>query len=273
MITVIYHGDCLDGFGGAWAAWKKLGKKARYIPALSRDTLPKEAYGNEILYLIDYTYKASLLAELLKNNKQVTALDHHVTSEKQVRETTDFRYDIQKSGTTLAWEYFHPKEKTPRLLKHIEDGDIWRFSMSGTRDIYPIALMTPWTFPTFSKLVRDVEQTASRKKLVARGALLNAYRDTLIDMIIKNKEEVLFEGSKIFAVNAPIFQSQIGHLLSSDRPYAIVWNKGQDGIRVSLRSHGKIDVSAIAARYGGGGHKGAAGFEIKSGQPIPWKTI
>ena len=31
-------------------------------------------------------------------------------------------------------------------------------------------------------------------------------------------------------------------------------------VRVSLRSEGDYDVSGIAKRYGGGGHKNAAGF-------------
>jgi phosphoesterase RecJ-like protein len=36
-----------------------------------------------------------------------------------------------------------------------------------------------------------------------------------------------------------------------------------DFTRVSLRSKGNLDVSAIAAKFGGGGHRRAAG--IKSG--------
>lgn len=35
---------------------------------------------------------------------------------------------------------------------------------------------------------------------------------------------------------------------------------GEQGLRVSLRSRGTVDVSEIAVRFGGGGHKNAAGF-------------
>ena len=31
-IVIIYHTDCRDGFGAAWAAWKKFGDSATYIP-------------------------------------------------------------------------------------------------------------------------------------------------------------------------------------------------------------------------------------------------
>ena len=37
-----------------------------------------------------------------------------------------------------------------------------------------------------------------------------------------------------------------------------------DGIKVSFRSSGGQDVSAIAANFGGGGHKAASGATIKS---------
>lgn len=38
----------------------------------------------------------------------------------------------------------------------------------------------------------------------------------------------------------------------------------KDFIKVSLRSKGNIDVSSIAREFGGGGHKNAAGYRIKS---------
>lgn len=38
----------------------------------------------------------------------------------------------------------------------------------------------------------------------------------------------------------------------------------EDSCKISLRSDGDIDVSTISCEYGGGGHKGAAGFNIKS---------
>ncbi len=38
----------------------------------------------------------------------------------------------------------------------------------------------------------------------------------------------------------------------------------KNGCKISLRSDGDIDVSKISAIYDGGGHKGAAGFNVKS---------
>ncbi len=41
---------------------------------------------------------------------------------------------------------------------------------------------------------------------------------------------------------------------------------GDDKFKGSLRSRGRVDVSAIAGRFGGGGHRNAAGF-VASGSP------
>ena len=39
-ISVLYHADCPDGFGGAYAAWKKFGDTAEYIPVKYGRTPP-----------------------------------------------------------------------------------------------------------------------------------------------------------------------------------------------------------------------------------------
>lgn len=47
---------------------------------------------------------------------------------------------------------------------------------------------------------------------------------------------------------------------TSEAEVACVCKETAEGIRVSLRSVSEIDVSAVAARFGGGGHRYAAGF-------------
>jgi hypothetical protein len=63
-------------------------------------------------------------------------------------------------------------------------------------------------------------------------------------------------------VNSPVLQSELGDVLATGHPFAGVWWQGSgDAARWSLRSTpGGVDVSLIAARYGGGGHRTAAGF-------------
>ena len=47
-----------------------------------------------------------------------------------------------------------------------------------------------------------------------------------------------------------------------DIKIAMIWYVDKESVRISLRTRGDVDVSEIAAKYGGGGHKPASGFEI-----------
>jgi nanoRNase/pAp phosphatase (c-di-AMP/oligoRNAs hydrolase) len=97
----------------------------------------------------------------------------------------------------------------------------------------------------------------------------------VIDSIVANAEIVKFAGHKAFVANSPALVSEIGHVLATKaNGVGIVWVKKGDKLKVSLRSNGKVDVSKIAVKYGGGGHKAAASFSlpIKKGTlTFPWK--
>ena len=46
-----------------------------------------------------------------------------------------------------------------------------------------------------------------------------------------------------------------------DVELAVVFKEAECGYRISMRSTGRIDAASIASKFGGGGHKMAAGFE------------
>lgn len=75
--------------------------------------------------------------------------------------------------------------------------------------------------------------------------------------------EVMFNGYKCFAVNMGMMSSDdfvINNIDDYDMLIGFVFN-GHEW-RYSLRST-KVDCSKVAMLYGGGGHKGAAGFNTK----------
>ena len=69
-IVVIYHDQCRDGFGAAYAAWKKFGDKASYIPRKTQEAVPEGLESKEI-YIVDYSYKKPILEELRAKNIRV----------------------------------------------------------------------------------------------------------------------------------------------------------------------------------------------------------
>ena len=132
-IAILYHGGCPDGFGGAYAAWKKFGDAADYIPLKHGKPAPENLDGKD-LYFIDFCYPQLIMDQLAKLAKSITVLDHH----EGVRDVaTKFPgvFDINHSGATIAWNYFHPDTSTPMLLKYVEDGDLYRFDLPNSREI------------------------------------------------------------------------------------------------------------------------------------------
>ena len=61
-----------------------------------------------------------------------------------------------------------------------------------------------------------------------------------------------------------LFASELGNRLAQESgTFGLVWELVSGGeVKVSLRAAGRVDVAAIAAGYGGGGHPNAAGFRM-----------
>ena len=273
-IVVIYHGGCADGFSGAWAARKKFGSRATYIGAFDRNVPSKGLRGKEI-YLIDYTYKLPVIQKLIRENKRVTAIDHHVTAREAVMRTRDHSFDLKHSGAVLAWKYFHLGRLVPQFLRYVEDFDLWRFKLPQTRELMAFLDWHEQDFKVWDKLIRGFESAKTRRAYAEKGSLVLASQSRIQrDIIETGAELVRFSGYRAYAVNSPVFISDIGHELAKrSRTLAIIWAAQRGAIRVSLRSSGKIDVAKIAERYGGGGHKNAAGFILPEGTKLPWKRI
>ena len=100
------------------------------------------------------------------------------------------------------------------------------------------------------------------------------YENAKIEKIIEKADRALFQGRQALVVNSPILKSAVGNaLLKRGVSLAIVWRREGNKIYVSLRSTDKIDVSKLAQRYGGGGHKRAAGFTYPAGVKLPWRYL
>jgi oligoribonuclease NrnB/cAMP/cGMP phosphodiesterase (DHH superfamily) len=273
-IVVIYHGKCPDGFGGAWAAWKKFGAKAAYFPAFDR-AAPPVVLKNKIVYIIDYTYDAPIIKKLLKDNIRVTAIDHHVSQLDAIKLTEKYSYDVNHSGAVLAWQYFHPGEKMPMLLRYIEDRDIWKWKVPHAREMLMLVDLTPFDFKAWSRLAKDIDNPHMHATYLKKGALLELHYRSLYEKLLPNAELVTFAGHKVYALNCPYyFADDLGHELAlKTKSFSVLWSESGGRIRCSLRSTGKIDVSKIAKKYGGGGHKAASGFSFPVGKATPWKLL
>ncbi len=87
-----------------------------------------------------------------------------------------------------------------------------------------------------------------------------------VQRILDSAHRVCVGSRRVEAVNSPILRSAVGHELAKRAafgfPIGVAYRLGGSHVDVSIYSIGDVDVSAIAAEFGGGGHRNAAGFSV-----------
>ena len=271
---MLYHADCADGFGAAWAAWKKLKNTAQYIavPPNNRK-LPPVAQKTDV-FTLDYSFPQDTIAGLRSQVKSLTVIDHHESNKEAALLADDHLFQLSHSGAVLAWKYFHSTKPVPRLLQYVEDYDLWKFQLSHARELAESLSLYDLNFKTWEKLTRDFERK-NIQKYVEEGKILLRLRDRRIGRLIGYGEKINFEGHRALLVNSPFYVSEVGHsIVKHGTPIAIIWSRREQKIVVSLRSDGtSVNVAKLAERYGGGGHAAAAGFSMKVKDFLKFKKV
>src|SRR6185369_16472925 len=146
MTLCIYHGNCADGFGAAWAVRKALGEIDFHAGVYQED--PPDVAGKDVV-MVDFSYKRPVLLEMAKNAKSILIIDHHKTAAEDLVNlpaNVITKFDMNHSGAVLTWKHFFPDQEPPILLLHIEDRDLWRFALQNTRQIQASVFSYPYDF-------------------------------------------------------------------------------------------------------------------------------
>ena len=262
---VIYHENCSDGFAAAYSAWKLLGDKAEYYPA-KYGSHPPNVEGKTVV-ILDFSYNNATTKKMIAEAKSLLVIDHHKSAMTELHDITCTHFDMNQSGAMLAWKFFHPSKEAPRLIKLIEDRDLWRWEIPYSREFSAAFDMVKFDFEEYEKFLADSEVDNAQ----ARGAYILAYSETVISKIAKNASPRRMGGKSVLVVNSPAWMSEIGNNLGLACDFAVVWYYDHRSmqVKVSLRAyHDDTDVSEIAKKFGGGGHRKAAGFSLPAGLSI-----
>lgn len=272
--VILYHGNCPDGFGGAFSAWKKFGDTVEYIPLKHGRPAPEGLAGAH-LYFIDFCYSKEVMDQIVADAASVTVLDHHEGVREIVESMPEYVYEKDHSGAVIAWKYFHPHSEVPLLLSYVEDGDLYRFALADSRALLAYVYSKPFEFGVWDALVAELESDVRGAEMIAHGQIFAEHSRLLIDELVEHASLVRFEGYDCyFAPTISVFASDLGNLLARKQaPMALVVQARPDGLRVSLRGDGSVDVAKIAQKYGGNGHPNASAFSLPWGTPIPWEPI
>lgn len=295
-VLIAYHAHCVDGFTAAWVAassMKMVGKRfdmlpmeyteqdtARLLTKLSTETNYLE------LYVVDFSLSMDALEYLQEElpDVETVILDHHKTAFERYFPTQAAKLTAHtvctgkilgatvylnnnKSGASIAWAHFNPTFTPPAIVAYVEDYDLWRFKLGDdTRYVNSYLSSRPKCLAEWNKVqqkLRTYPQT-----ILDAGKLIY---DNFIDKCKEYAEDavpVTLASKEGLAVACPgEYADQVGNILTVHSgtfgaTYHPVTCNGKGMFKWSIRSQDDYDVSEIAANYGGGGHKNAAGFEL-----------
>ena len=252
---------------------------------------------NEIVYIVDYSIPTEQMDKLLKITPNVIWIDHHKSAIEKYKdydkEVAGLRYD-GIAGCMLTYIYliemtnsdgeivrdFEPmlEKNAPWFTKFIADYDVWKFEYGdNTRffekgfslfphepqdDIWKTLLTEDSLFKIKYRGSTDEEVLPKNiQTIIDNGKTITAYRHNIMkDYCEKKGFETTLDGHTCYAVNMALMGTD-DFVIPNVNDYELLVSFSYDGKiwSYSLRSE-TVDCSELAAKYGGGGHKGAAGF-------------
>jgi oligoribonuclease NrnB/cAMP/cGMP phosphodiesterase (DHH superfamily) len=275
-VICIYHGKCADGFTAAWAVRTAL-EDIEFYPGVYQEP-PPDVTGRDVI-IVDFSYKRPVLEEMVRVARSIVILDHHKTAAEDLAgfeappsgpydprnpPTGIFAlFDMDRSGAGLAWDYFHSNALRRRLINYVEDRDLWRFDLRGSREVSAYIFSHDYSFENWDQIDAQLEGCLDHAINVG-AAIERKHHKDVSELVGVCKRRLKIGGIEVWAASLPYtLTSDAGHLMAKGEPFAACYWDTPAGRVFSLRSTDEgADVSVIARQYGGGGHRNASGFKV-----------
>ena len=297
---IVYHQvkpgiDCPDGICAAWIVAKALQERGCTEFELIGDSylndgdyqqpeyvLPFDLASRQVI-IVDFSYPQQVLEHIASFASEVIVLDHHKSRgeflvQMSLENIIKGGFDEQECGATFAWRYFFPDKPQPWFLRYVLQRDIGADgyyqgqipnseaigeAMSARRQ----GKVGIDAFPVFDELL-----SVSVADLMSEGMPKILQRNRFIESYLSewdcDSRYIEIAGVKVpyFPLPPHLFRyySMVGAMGAARyHEYPFVAVVTEDFQKISLRSRPDgADVSEIAKKLGGGGHKHAAGFSL-----------
>lgn len=204
-------------------------------------------------------------APLFRNAKQTFCIDHHISNGSFAGEN----YVVPEASSTSELVYnLADKEKISRetaealYLGIVHDTGVFQYSCAGPSTFMAAAELLKKGIDA-PKMIQDTfyVKTYAQNQILGRAlmeSILFLHGACIVSYIRKSTME-------FYKVTPKELDGIVNHLRNTKgvRVAVFMYELEDEVYKVSLRSDDTVDVSSIAARYGGGGHKKAAGFTMQ----------
>jgi oligoribonuclease NrnB/cAMP/cGMP phosphodiesterase (DHH superfamily) len=246
-------------------------------------TISESVKGRNVV-MVDFVYPYNMILEIMKLSTTFIILDHHETARVMLNKiSNEYKiFTMDKSGVGITWEYFYPNKPMPPVWNLVQDRDIWtkKFKESDSLSAYLSSIDED--FEIWEQLYDEEILRTS----IEKGREWNEYRQIIIKKYCREKGTNMVVqriDGKLYLVaytESPIIggNTDTGSIVLQLYPvcdFAVVtghniWNNTSS---FSLRStDNRADVSNIAKKIGGGGHRNAAGAGTKLAYHLPFEV-
>jgi oligoribonuclease NrnB/cAMP/cGMP phosphodiesterase (DHH superfamily) len=268
---VLYHENCRDGFGSAYAVWRATEQRASVVyqpmgyQPTNFDEIVRQCTGRHVL-MLDISFKLNQMEQLRNVAASFLVIDHHKSARDNLASFPEENkiFDMTHSAAVLTWQWCFPNETVPELFLYIEDRDLWNKKLDRSDD-FSMAFFT-MTFKTYDDLMNT-----SLNEVKTAGKYYVQYQQHIMNGILDHTQFFAdwIDGRMVVygCVESSVFVSDLGSKMMARFPeldFAVVLHHTLDSTKFSLRStNERADVSIIASLLGGGGHRNASGVKVK----------
>jgi uncharacterized protein len=267
-VYCIHHSADLDGHcsGAIVKFYEKSTKLIGIDYGQKLDLL--QFHRDDEVYMVDFSLSYPQMIEL-SNRCKLVWIDHHKSSLKiDLKQFNGLAliHDLTKAACELTWNYFScfPPPEAVYLLGRY---DVWDHRnpkvlpfQYGMNSIVTTPDSKIWN----SLFQNDAISSKKVKEIIEKGKNILDYVIIQNEKLCKSSAfELEFEGYRWVAINMPNGSSTTFDSIKDEYDNMMSYSFDGDKWKFSLRSTA-IDVSKIAEKFGGGGHKGAAGFSTKN---------
>lgn len=260
-VKCFYHKSDLDG-KCAGAIVKSMNRGAELYGVDYSDKRPTVEQG-DVVYVVDFSFGIEDM-KYLKETCNLIWIDHHKSSiEKMKGIRIPGIQKIGKAGCELTWEWFHGITSIPEAVCLLGRYDVWDHSDKRTLPFQYGMRQQEW-YPdneNWKKLFNDGDFF---QLILKEGQLLYNYQVAQNTMYAKGMAYGrLFHNYRAIVLNKPYANSQAFDSVYNPREHDIMvlWGCRENEYKYSIYTDKpEIDVSEIAKKYEGGGHRNAAGF-------------
>lgn len=276
-VLCLHHNDS-DGRACGAIVRYALGSRVQLFEIDYGDPVPWELIQAADQVIIADFSLSNLEMQRIASDHKLTWIDHHISAIQSMGELANSLAGIRdnsEAGCVLCWQYFFPDQPLPTAIILIGDRDIWRQAEPDS-PAFNEGLIHEYTQPDNDELWLPLlkNEPIALQKLINKGKiLLEARLGAIRRQVNRFGYQVGFEGHRTLAINRAGDGDLGHHMLSLGYEIAYCYVDGYQNERlmtfVTLYAN-QVDVSVIARKFGGGGHRGAAGFSFpRSGAPFP----